>query len=1250
MQPPDPSDAHLADRILEVRVVKSVVVTFLLTLAAVFYGWVPVLAVFAVGYLAYKYRYYANRVGVYASDDLSARRDRLAYALLGFVAVTAGVLVATQVLFPDEWAVGGFLSLPGVGSDPGAQFTVDTVTTDPVETLVWAVVALPVVALSYVGLQFRQRLLVGIDTRAAAVRATLYDGLACLPVAVLWMAAFSARPVYDLWQPVVDQVGIEPSVTLADDTAMVSEFAVVFGDALVPVAGAVTVGPAAIVAAYLAVQRWKYGNRTVPSVLGYRGLLPPSRGFHPLNTVVPAGAYLLYAAAVVTGVGTASVAEPSLLAGAGVAALVATDLRARTTAALRSVPGGVASRVDAVVAGLAVGVLVLAAVAPLVPPGSIVGVALLYPVLAVPLAYAANRVVAYRAAESAASFGERVAADREAFDESTVDRLFLSSEVRDNGLRAAAIDALASAVRADTYRNYEALDVFGAAAGSDDEAVARAGLRGVAGVLGYDRSRATYDRLAAAGVPRDVVASLDRSGETAVPAAEAAARVLTAELELTDADVSQQLAAGHVTQLRDIAGQHRERRQLVDAVVEYTARLYYEATREGVSEQALQPLLGTLLDLTAQSSDRAALVAVLSVTGEPTTADDRRFEQAVDALDSDRPETRYVATHVVRSSMDRHADQVDHERLVALLRDSSDAVRSLGAQTLVTLLQFDPDRGPDLLDALVSHLEEHGDRPGRTEGAVLRALDSIETGAVLDHPTAPSTVAALVDREYPAVSRPAAALLAALVERSPALGRREPVANAVAAGLGHADDAVRQSCLEAVAAIVDTSVATGRQFVGGLGANLGTAGPHGVLAAVTLRQVSNEYPDAALEVVPALADGLDNQTSIDTRTSPFVVRGGTVSAVTVDIIADAVSLDPTRCETLVEPLVGLAPTTDVATRQTIFGALAPLSAEFPETATVAVDVAAGGLQAGRTAIRRDAAQLLANVAAYHPEAVAPTVESLLVATDDSSPRVRTPALIALRNVSAALPGALDSDMHRIVGRLDDDSATVREHAGRLVATVAEREPGIIDPPAETADRLRRLQRDPAVDIDPERLQDASTAIQTGVPAENTETADDADRADIWTPESADEMGVSGETNVFEPVGDEFEGIFDGDAGADDSTDDAVTDRDTVVEGDDGTDDPTTLGEQDTVVRSDESDDGTDERGTGGVDEFDTVIQDDGSDESGGDDETGDTDSDEGGVGEFDTVIRSDEKSDVGDRDTVVGGDDESGESDDDSGG
>jgi HEAT repeat protein len=143
------------------------------------------------------------------------------------------------------------------------------------------------------------------------------------------------------------------------------------------------------------------------------------------------------------------------------------------------------------------------------------------------------------------------------------------------------------------------------------------------------------------------------------------------------------------------------------------------------------------------------------------------------------------------------------------------------------------------------------------------------------------------------------------------------------------------------------------------------------------------------------------------------------------------------------------------------------------------------------------------------------MDSLVVAVDDADPQARATALDAIAVVAENEPGAVTEGVRRVIGRLDDDSSIVRERAAGVIMAVADQEPGLVVPAPEASDRLRRLQRDPAVDIDAEALQAAATAVQTGTPAGETAEVANDDTA-IWTPESPDEMGSSGDTRVFDP--------------------------------------------------------------------------------------------------------------------------------------
>jgi len=1208
MRPTDPSDSHLADRIVEIRVLKSIVVLGLVALGTFFYPWTAVITAFAVVYVAYMFRYYRRRVGAYTNDSLTVQYDNLEYGVLGSVGVTVGVLIATQFLFPEEWELGGFLSLPAV------EFTdFNAVLTEPVAVLAWVAVILPVAAVSYVGLQLRKRLLVGLTSTAAAVRATIWDALCRIPIAILWVAVLNMRPLYEVFEPTLLEVSEQVGLTLQTTTG----FAVVFGDAFEPlVIGSICV-PAAVAGSYLLVQQGKYDDMTVPEVVGYRGLSAPFHGLDRVNVIVPVAVYVLYVVAVIAGVGTVPVGDLSLLAGVAVAATVGADLLARTTTTVSSLSETVGDNVDAVIVGLAGGFLVLLALGQgLGTDQPLAAVALGYPVVAIPAAYGSNWLVGRYVARQLSAYSERLETADDAFDESTVDRLFIYSRARDNSLRGAAVSGLASAMGTTRYRKEEAIGVMQDAIGSNEDEIVHAGLRGITVLLGYDRSTETYDRLASADTPELIASYLDSENErTQLLAAQALARVYAAEIGAQQSVSPGRLDRAHVSKLDGVAESNTDDPQLIGAVAEYFASLWYLLSRgDDVhrTDDRLQHLLGSALRMSDHSDGYTRGKIAFAVTGEHARADQERFELALENLDSPNAETRYMAAHVVRSSLRWQADHVDSERLAALLEDPSPAVRRIGAATLVTLLEADPDRGSQLRDRLLRHLEENQANPGRTERSVLQTLAKLDAGALVSHPSGPLTVASYVEAGNPVVAGAAAQLLRSLVEASRGVSQQASVRAAVEAGLTHRDAGVRVACLEAVAVIVDHSVENGQQFVEGLGANLGVEGRQSVLAAVTLAEILGEHPDAGIDIVPDLAGGLRNQTPVDTQSIPFLVRGATVSAVTVGIVEDVITLDPSQGEPVIEPLLDLATAVDQSTLGSVLGVLEVLSEEFPTESQAAVQVAAVGIEEGSMSIRRDAAQVLANVAAYHPEAVEPYVDHLLVAIEDNNPRVRATALVALRNVCTAIPDAIESDVHRIIGRLDDDSAVVRKQAADLISTVADRDPGLIKQEAEAADRLRRLQRDPAVDLDAERLQDASTAIQTGVSPSDD---DSGDSEEIWTPESSDEMGVSGDTNVFEPIGDEFDSDFDDEfeePAFEESTEstDEIEDRETVIDSDGETDD---VEDQETVIDSDEPSEG--------VGDTETVID---SEATAGGTTDHETDSKSAGMGERETVIESDD--------------------------
>lgn len=1123
MKPIDPADAHLKDSVVELRIVKTAIVVFLLALASVFYAWQIVFALFAVVYLGYKFHYYRERVGAFTTEDLPIRHSRLEYATLLLAVSLAGAYGLVQTVFLDEWDGGGPLSLPIV------DFTdLNALLDEPSVILAWATIVTPMIILSYTVYQLRHRLLFGLESQQGAVRATVWETLARLPVFLVWIAVLSMGPVYDVWKPAAEELG----GLLGSSPQTTGEFSVIYGEGLMTILAVGFVLPAVAVISYVSVQLPKYEDATIPELFGYRGFGAPNWQFHITNIVVPAGVFVGYSLVILGVFGVAPIAEPWVPIGIVISVVVGANVMGKTTELIGSLPGPGTKNTDAVVGGFVVGLVAVFLLGTVITMELAVGGPfLLYPVGALPVTYLGNRAAGKYTETQIEEFVDAIEEDPNQYDEETVGRLFVYSRSRDDTLRAAAIDGLASAVKVSSYQKLEALDVFARAIQTKNNDVVRSGLRGLVAIMSYDHAPEVQSRLEEMTVGDHAFAYLDtEDAETRRLATVAAAKLSAGSLDTTEPLSVDEIDHERTRRMGTVVEDHPDDDFLVSSVIEYYAALWYKValsnpTESDMVREEAQYLLGELVTLPASVDWIPRMKAAIAVASGRAVADDQRLDLAMRNLDSETEEVRYIASHVLRSSMDRHMEAIDGERLVTLLEDPSPVVSKTAAEAIVAYVSYSPEQGMEILDDLVAFLQDRRAEPRMADGAVIRALGRLNTGKLLRQESIPETVAAYVHSPRNAVAEPAASLLAEFVTEQPLLANRPEIADAIDAGLTHTQDQVRLHSLRAVVAVVDDSLENGRQFVPGLADNLALEGQHSVLASVSLVQVIEEFPDDGLEILDQVATGLENMTPIDRKAVPFIVRGDTVNDVTVDIIANVITIDSSPGVELVQPLVNLVTTAEGTTLKRVFEILAILSAEFPAEARPVVEDAAQAIQEGRVGIRAAAANVLGNIAVSFPENVEPFVDRLLVATDDDSPRVRSLALRALTNVCSSFPGAIETDVHRVIGRLDDDSAEVREQAARLIVTIADQEPDIIEPAAETADRLRRLQRDPAVEFDSQRLQDASVAIQTGVTGASG-TGDVPDASDLQTHESSDEMGVSGDTNIFDPSEGDFGGDFD----------------------------------------------------------------------------------------------------------------------------
>ena len=1112
---------------LEFRALFSALVVAVVSLLLVFFQWQLVFPLVALAYLGYKYLHYWRRVDPDRDLDADPPPGRLLEKMVVvFVVVFLATRLAVFPLFNPVWSP-ATLGVP--------QFDLSDLGTFLDQLLpfvgAWVTVLVPLATVSYVVSQFSHRLRGGVTSRVAALRAALWETIARVPIALAWAAIFTLGPVYALWRgllaTVVGSAGV--SIPLAVGIAPVVDaggrvfFVVLAFGHLVPLF---------VVGAYEVASRTKYGDLTVPEVLGFRGLYPPDPVAAPVNYALPAVAYLVYAAVAVVYVPVGPL-RGALLLPPLVALVVATDVRGVVSRIGRALPTG--AGVDPVVAGLCAGLGFLALFVLTRLGGVGLGVdpaaAIFFPVLAAPLALGSNAAASLLKTQRAEAFRERVDENPDAFDEATVDRLLVYADARSDRLRAGAVDALASAVWASPYRETESLATFEAALGHDDPQFSRPGLRGIVLLFRADRGLDSVGGLLETDLFGTVTGALDSGdGRTRALAAEAVSRMVTTGYRAGRADELLTSVGGVPLDGVENAVTGEEAHQfLTDAAVETFALLWW--ARDGAVGATLsgpdrQRILTDLVWWSAFASDVPRGKAAFAVASGPAPVDEQGLDAVRQQLGNEVPLTRFVAAHVVRSSMADHADLFSAAELVGLLEDDYELVRWAGADALRTYVEVTGD-SEGVLGSLLDHLDaadpEHA---GAAEATVLATLELVDEDVVAEREGVDETVARYVGSDDGAVAASAARVLASFVERNPTGGRAQAVRTSLEAGLTHESDAVRAHCARAAAAVVADDPSNGRPFVRGLILNLGATDERGEMAASALVQVLEDYPEYGTEFLPEMVGGLRNPTTISRQYAGAMVVGRTVSGVTARILAEITEYDTSGADVLVGPLVDLAGNSESATREYVFAALANISEDYPDETRQALPAAQSALDSGDVRVRRNAGQVLSNVAIEFPDAVAPFASALIVAVDDTDPQMRSIALVTLGTVGADAPEAVEPDIRRIIGRLDDDSSLVREHAAKALVTIATKHPEIVEPAAEASDRLRRAQRDPAVDIDEDLVQDAANAIRTGTPpGEAVEGESQEGSTDIFTPESAAEAGQSGDTRVFEPPSeDDEEGV------------------------------------------------------------------------------------------------------------------------------
>lgn len=1104
---------------------RALIAVSLLGLGLLFLPWQILVPLFVVGYAGYARWLFTTRI-----DEPRRRKDmqwnRTMMVLLLSLAIigVTGTFLATEV--GGLWT-GDVYTPPTLSAGQEPLLNPEQLGTTLLKgTLIAAVFGVEMIAILLVSLGvrwYRQWLSAGVDSRTAAVRATLWELPARIPLYLLWALVVGVAVVYTT-------LTVEFIADLLNLPFVISSlYRPLYGDVLPVVIVCGHLIPAITIGGFVTVSKLKYDDGIIPEPLGYRGLFPPDDTFSAANVLVPVGLYLLYAIPVLLFtqrlVAVLALVTIPILASAAVSADPLGTTTRLTNSSVGMVPG---IGGDAVVVGVAIG-------AALLVPFAVIGALLngtlnvipesflLFPVVALPLSYGANRGSGFTKIYTIDSV---VTADEsEPVSDGRIDRMLAYTSVRDDRVRTAALEGLAVAAERSVYRRKEMYDVFRSAVERDDDAFARPGLAGIVGLLQNEPDGGEIP-VTEEGVLVSVDSRLDDDDpETRRLATEAFARIIATCYESGDPPPLSVIEAIPVDRIERVVNDDPEDLSLRSAAVTCFAHLWYHRheLEDQLDASNRERLLLNLFDWVDDADERARETAVFAVVSDAAVVSRDELTTVVDALDSDHGPVRYMAAHVLRTSMATVARDMDPESLLPLLNDDFEPVARAAGEAIHEFVDNAPDRWEEVVPTLISHLADTDPTAaGISQATTLRTLTALDSEELSEYTDLAESVAGYVTLDDPRHAVPASRLLAQFLSVHPEVRREGSITAAIEAGLTHQSDSVRDNCLDAAAAIVAEEPGDGRPFVRGLVLTLGTAGEMSATAASCLSRILEEYPGYGTEVLPEMVGGLRNPTRVSEQYAGAMVVGMNVSEVTASILADVTDQDVSRGENLIEPLVDLSGSAGTGTLESILRSLENLSAEYPAEAEQAVPSATSALDHGNVRIRRSAARVLANIATQNPEAIEPVLSKLMITIDDDDPRTRATALAAIGLVAASNPEAIGSDIRRVIGRLDDDASVVRERAAEVLVTVAETEPELVEQSAEASDRLRRLQRDPAVDVDAAVLQDAASAIQSGVPSGEVARAagDTEDDPDLYTVEGADEVGTSGDTKVFDPISDE----------------------------------------------------------------------------------------------------------------------------------
>jgi len=268
----------------------------------------------------------------------------------------------------------------------------------------------------------------------------------------------------------------------------------------------------------------------------------------------------------------------------------------------------------------------------------------------------------------------------------------------------------------------------------------------------------------------------------------------------------------------------------------------------------------------------------------------------------------------------------------------------------------------------------------------------------------------------------------------------------------HAEANIRYNAIRAIESVIDDNPAAGLTGVDQLVDRLDDDRPIRLYAVRSLATVAERYPEAVVEVTPAVIDELTHRNSllnaaatqfllavadhkpsaaldatpaIASLLSPTPTRARRQALSVLSVIAEAF---PEEVRPLVPQLCSLLDADDDPYRISCTAALGHVTSAYPDAATPVVPTLLDELTAYDPELRGNSVGILGDIAQEFPMDVAPYTEEIAPLLDDSDPTVRSNTAGTLARIAEAYPDRVDPYVPTLIELLDDSWTRSRVHA------------------------------------------------------------------------------------------------------------------------------------------------------------------------------------------------------------------------------